>query len=215
MQKAMELDPDNPTMWINLAKVYGSLRKYDSAGYYYKKQLLLKTDVTANAYETIGAFYDGIKVYDSAIVYFKKALELDPTFLPAINNIGAAYMNLEQNDSALRYYKLAVMLDSTYESAALNLGLLYHSLQKYDSAVVYILEAIRLDPKPKSYFRLACSYALSNQVEPAITYLKIAFEKGYKNYDALVTDPDLDGLKNHKDFQALLDKYIPDKKDRQ
>jgi tetratricopeptide (TPR) repeat protein len=143
-------------------------------------------------------------------------LELVPDYIPAINNIGAAYMNLEQNDSAFKYYKLAVKLDSTYENASLNLGLLYHSLRQYDSAIVYIQEAIRLDPtKGKNYFRLACSYALNNQPAQAISYLKQAFEKGYKNYDSLLTDPDVDNLKNLKEFKELLDKYLPDKKDRQ
>jgi hypothetical protein len=57
---------------------------------------------------------------------------------------------------------------------------------------------------------LACSYALNNQPDEAITYLKQAFEKGYKNYDSLVSDPDLDSLKNNKEFQNILDKYVPD-----
>jgi len=45
--------------------------------------------------------------------------------------------------------------------------------------------------------------------------LKQSYENGYKNYDALISDPDLDGLKDNKEFQALINKYIPNKKDRQ
>jgi tetratricopeptide (TPR) repeat protein len=210
LQKALELDPDNPVIWLNMSRIFGQLKQLDSAGYYYKKQLFLRKDVNAQAYLNIGSFYNDVKEYDSAIVYYKKALELDPTYVPAINNIGAAYMNLEQNDSAFKYYKLAVRLDPTYESASLNLGLLYHSLRQYDSAIVHIQDAIRLDStKGRNYFRLACSYALNNQPENAIFTLKQAYEKGFKNYDSLISDPDLDSLKNIKEFQALLDKYIP------
>jgi tetratricopeptide (TPR) repeat protein len=216
LQKAREVDPDNPAIWLNMSRVFGQLKQLDSAGYYYKKQLFLRKDINAQAYLGIGSFYNDLKVYDSAIVYFKKALELDPTYVAAINNIGAAYMNLEQNDSALLYYKQAVKLDPNYESALMNLGLLYHSMGQYDSAIVNIQNAIRLDPtKGKNYFRLACSYSLNNKPEQAILYLRQSYERGYKNYDALLTDPDLFGLKNFKEFQALLDKYIPNWKERQ
>ncbi len=215
LQKAMQLDPDNPTMWINIANVFKQLKQPDSAAYYYKKQLFHRSDMNAPAYLTLGSFYDTLKEYDSAIVYYKKAVELDPSYIPAYNNIGGAYMNLEQNDSAFLYYRQAVKLDPNYESASLNLGLLYHSLQQYDSAIIYIQKAIRLDTtKGKNYFRLACSYALNDQPEQAISYLRQAYERGYKNYDALLTDSDLLGLKKFKDFQALLDKYVPDWKNR-
>ncbi len=211
LQKAIELDPDNPVIWGNISKVFGQLKQLDSAGYYYKKQLFLRNDVTSQAYLNIGSFYNDLKVYDSAIVYYKKVLEIDPANVAANNNIGTAYMNLEQNDSAFRYYKTAVKLDPNYESAAQNLGLLYHSVGQYDSAIVYLKKSVQLDStKGKNYFRLACSYALNNQPTEAISYLKQAFEKGYKNYDSLISDPDLDALKNNKEFQALLDKYIPD-----
>jgi len=76
---------------------------------------------------------------------------------------------------------------------------------------VYLQKSVQLDStKGKNYFRLACSFALNNQPTEAIYYLKQAFEKGYKNYDSLISDPDLDALKNNKEFQTLLDKYIPD-----
>jgi tetratricopeptide (TPR) repeat protein len=118
-------------------------------------------------------------------------------------------------DSASVYLKQAIKLDPGSSVASLNLGLLYHTVQQYDSAIVYIKNAIRLDPlKPKTYFQLACSYAISNKPEQAIQYLRDAYERGYKNYNNLIEDPDLDGLKKNKDFQALLDKYVPDWKQR-
>jgi tetratricopeptide (TPR) repeat protein len=210
LQRASQLDPENPTVWINMATVFRQLRLPDSAAFYFQKQLMLKTDADANSYQAIGLFYYEMKAYDSAILYYKKSLMLDSSYLPAYNNIGAAYMILERNDSALAYYRLAVALDPTYENASLNLGLLYHSLQKYDSAIVHLNLAINLDTtKATNYYRLACSYALNNQPAQAVANLRKAYEKGYKNYDALLNDPDLLGLKGNKEYEALLDKYVP------
>jgi tetratricopeptide (TPR) repeat protein len=151
---------------------------------------------------------------DTAIVYYRKAIELDPGYPASYNKAGAAFMVMEMTDSAFKYFRKAVELDSTYQGAELNLGLLYHTLRQYDSAIVHIQKAIRLDPKPKTYYQLACSYALNNKPEQAILYLRQAYERGYKNTDNLLTDPDLSGLKNYKEFQALLDKYVPDWKDK-
>ena len=213
LQKAAQLDPENDVVSTNLSKVFKILKQEDSAGFYFKKQLEDQTDINGQVNEKLGLFYMGIKAYDSAIIYFKKAIQTNPSYIAGYNNIGASYMNMEETDSAFVYYRKAVDLDSSYPNAALNLGLLYHSLRKYDSAIIYLQKAIHLTPSNgKTYYRLACSYALNNQPAEAVSNLSLAFEKGYKNYDVLVNDPDLSNLKDNKEFQALIGKYL--KKDQ-
>ena len=120
-------------------------------------------------------------------------------------------MQIEEYDSAFRYLELAEQLDADSYTTSLNLGLIYHTLQRYDSAIVYIRKAIQLDNnKPKTWYQLACSYALAGRHEEAVANLKLAFEKGYKNTEVLLSDPDLFVLKENKSYQALLDKLIPD-----
>jgi len=213
-QRAAKVDPENPIIWNNLALAFRQLKMGDSAAFYYKKQLMRRTDVGPQLYQNIGNFYSDMQFPDSAIVYYRKAMQIDPNYEQAYNKIGAAFMSLELTDSAFKYFRRAVELDSTYPNAELNLGLLYHTLRQYDSAIVHIQKAIRLDPKPKTYYQLACSYALNNKPEQAILYLRQAYDRGYKNFDNLISDPDLLGLKNFKEFQALLDKYVPDWRDK-
>ncbi len=211
MYKALQIDPENAVIWSNLAVVFRQLNQYDSAGYYFKKQIFKKQDITAQAYFSIGNFFDDMKAHDSAIIYFRKAIQLDSKYTPAYTQAGSAFMKMEMNDSAFVYLNQAMQLDHNSQSASLNLGLVYHAMQRYDSAIVYIQNAIRLDPaKGKNYYSLACSYALNNKPEQAIQYLRQAYERGYKNVDNLISDPDLSGLKNYKEFQSLLDKYVPD-----
>jgi len=210
LQRASALDPENPTVWINMAQVFRQLRQPDSAAFYFEKQLLRRVDPSAISLQAIGSFYYDMKSYDSAIVNYKRSLAMDSSYLPAYNNIGAAYMIQENFDSALLYYKLAVKRDPNYENASLNLGLLYHSVRKYDSAIVHISHAISLDTtKAKNYYTLACSYALNNQPNEAVANLRKAYEKGFKDFDSLLNDPDLMGLKGNKEYEALLDRYVP------
>lgn len=210
MQKALKLDPENPIIWVNLSNVFRQLKQYDSAGFYFKKQLAKRTDPGPQLNFAIGSFYDDIKLFDSAVVYFKRAIQLDPNYTNAYTEAGAIYMKMEMNDSALVYLSKAEKLDPNSHNTSLNLGLVYHSMGRYPSAIEYIEKAIRLDPtKGKTYYQLACSYALNNKPEQAVIYLKQAYQRGYKNVENLVSDPDLAGLKDYKEFQDLLDKYVP------
>lgn len=209
-QRAYRVDPENPVIWANLAIVFRQLKRYDSAGYYFKKQMLRRGDTGPQMWFTIGNFFEDMKVYDSAAVYFKKAIQANPVFVPAYTNAGQAYMALEMYDSALLYMKKSVQLDSDSYAPVHNLGLLYHTMHRYDSAIVYLEKAVSNDPsKNKAFYQLACSYALGGKYEKAVTALQQAIDKGYKNYNAMLDDPDLADLKKLSSFQALLDKYIP------
>gem|GEM_PF-5992642 len=191
------------------------MKEYDSASYYYQKQVFNKADATAQAFYTVGSIMQDMKLYDSAIAYFKRAAAISPEYVEALSNICAAYIQLEQLDSAITYGRRAVALTSTYENAYQNLGLAFHAKQQYDSAIVYLKKSIELSPtKGKNYFQLACSYALNKQTDQAILHLKLAYELGYNNKDALFSDPDLAGLRDIKAYQELLDKYVPNWRQR-
>ena len=145
----------------------------------------------------------------------KSQLFLNNKFAPTYHNIGNAFLSLEMYDSALVYLQKAISLDSNFHQAYRDIALTYHALTRYNEAIPNFLKAIRLEPtKGKVYFELACSYAMSNQPEQAINFLTQAYARGYKNKEALLTDPDLESLKNIKTFQDLLDKYLPDWRNR-
>lgn len=212
MQRALMNDPDNPIILSNMAFVFRQMKKYDSAGYYFRLQLMKKTSPTAQAYLTIGNFYEDMKEYDSAVVYFKMAIKVDPGYAPAYTNAGQSFMELEQNDSAMHYLRRAFQIDPTAYAPAHNLGLLHHSMRRYDSAIYYLQKCIANDPsKEKAYYQLACSYALNKQTDQAINYLRLAAQKGMKAKEIKnwADDPDLEFLHQLKSFQDILDEYAP------
>ncbi len=210
MQRANRLDPENPVIWANLATVFRQLKRPDSAAFYFKKQIYKRAEPNAQMWFAIGGFFDDLKVYDSAVVYYRRAIQIDPGYFQAYNEAGNAFTKMEMFDSAVHYLTKAIQIKPDYANAVMNLGLAYHSMGKYDQAVVYIQNAIKLEPeKGKSYYQLACSYALGNKPEQAILYLRQAYERGYKNTDNLLSDPDLSSLADFKEFQAIKDKYVP------
>jgi tetratricopeptide (TPR) repeat protein len=213
--RSLQLNPENPSASTNIIGVFRQLGQFDSASWYFRKYMPRRWVNSDQMVESMANFFHDMKVYDSSIYYYRKVIGINPNHASAYQQIGAAYLIQEKNDSAFVYYRKAVDLDPKSSNANLNLGILYHNLRQYDTAIVYIQNAIRINPRnSKAYFDLACSYALTNKPEQAVLYLRQAFERGYRSYEALLTDPDLAGLKNYKEFQALLDKYIPDWKER-
>lgn len=211
LQRSLSLNPDNPSALANISSVFRSLKQYDSAGFYFRKQLSRRPGDPDQLDETLAWFYQDMKMYDSSIYYFKRVIAQSPQHVAATNNIGLGYTNLEKHDSALVYYRKAVSLDPKNYNATLNLGSTYHALHQYDSAIVHIEKAISLNQRApaRAYYNLGCSYAMSGKPDQAIAALRTAFEKGYKDKEALLDDPDLVSLKKNKDFEALLDKYLP------
>lgn len=214
-RKGLMLDTENTILLTNMAETFRLQKQFDSAGYYYKKQLLIRDGESARTYYEVGNYFVDLKLYDSAIVYFRKAIRLDNKYINVYTEAGIVFMRMNLYDSAFVYFKNALNLDPTSANASLNLGLIHHTMQQYDSAIFYIQNAIRLEPtRARTYYQLACSYALNEKPEQAILYLRQAFERGYKNVENLLADSDLYGLREYKEFQALLDKYIPKWRER-
>jgi tetratricopeptide (TPR) repeat protein len=210
MQRAVGMSPGNLVFLQNLSGIFRQQKKYDSAAFYIRK-VIFRGEPGVEALDDFGDFFADMKLYDSSIVYYKKTIEMNSQFAKGYAKIGASFLNLELYDSALVYLQRAVVVDTNYHQAYRDLGLTYHALLNYPSAITNLQKSIKLDAtKGKVYFELACSYAMNRQPEQAILYLKQAYERGYKNTDALLTDPDLESLKNLKGYQDLLDKYVPD-----
>ena len=87
------------------------------------------------------------------------------------------------------------------------LGSLY---SKYDMA----RQALRIDRRlvrllpndPRIRYNLACSLCLLGRKSDSINALEQAFDLGYDDMDWLKQDPDLDGIRDHPEYQRLFDR---------
>ncbi len=69
---------------------------------------------------------------------------------------------------------------------------------------------VKLQPdNATAHYNLACSLALSKRRSDALRSLRRAIDLGYKDYDWMSQDPDLEGLQKLKEFQLLLKKLQP------
>ena len=69
---------------------------------------------------------------------------------------------------------------------------------------------VRLLPEnATAHYNLACSLALMKRRGDALRSLQRAVELGYRDFDWMAQDPDLEDLKEHPEFAALLDQLKP------
>jgi len=57
------------------------------------------------------------------------------------------------------------------------------------------------------HYNLACSLAIKNQREAALAALREALDKGYRDFNWLMEDPDLSSLHDDPALSALLAEY--------
>lgn len=69
---------------------------------------------------------------------------------------------------------------------------------------------VKLQPgNATAHYNLACSLALSKRNSDALRELQTAVQLGYSDFDWMQQDPDLEALKHHPKFQAMLQKLEP------
>jgi len=67
---------------------------------------------------------------------------------------------------------------------------------------------ISLKPEnPIAHYNLACSLALTEQNSEAVSALRTCLQKGYKDFDWMLEDSDLNNLRDYEPYVALLKEY--------
>jgi tetratricopeptide (TPR) repeat protein len=95
-----------------------------------------------------------------------------------------------------------------FESLVL-LGDAYTRKGEFNKGLELDLRLSRMRPDNKNIrYNLACSYALTGQVEKAVSSLRKAVDLGYNDATHLREDHDLDAIRNDPRFVSLLDRLL-------
>ncbi len=185
--------PEDREIYINLANIFTSLRKWPEAEQAIDKADQLSTKPEEKDYVNFvrGSIYERQKKYDLAEQMFKKVLSNDPNNAVALNYLG--YMLADRGtrlDEALQYVKRAIQLDPQNGAYLDSLGWAYFKLGNYQAAEDNLrkaLDRIQNDPTVLDHYgdllqktdrlKLAAAYweralneygkSIPSQVEPA------------------------------------------------
>jgi len=79
---------------------------------------------------------------------------------------------------------------------------------RLDEGLEWDRKIVSLDPENAvGHYNLACSLALKARNSEAVNQLRTAMEKGYRDFEWMQEDPDLESLRQIPAFQSLLSEF--------
>ena len=176
-RKAIELDPEDFIAHWTLGRIHFANGEYEQAYEMYQRVIKLKPEFL-NAYSDLRMTCQRLGREDDAEVARNELLERMPTYL------------LQNPDDARQRMLYATVLAE---------------VNRRDDAVRECSLAIESSPgDPVMLYNVVCVYSRLGEPQRAIETLRQAIAAGYENFPWLHNDPDLDTLRDHPEFQALV-----------
>ena len=154
-----------------------------------------------------GFFKDNAGMVDDAIEDYTMAVTLDSTYYYAYLGRADQYMKKGMKELALSDYKKVIELDTipTTSSCAFYAFL---AIDEKEKGIAYLDSCLNKFPDDEgTYYDACCFYSRMGDTKKAITYLKTAFEKGYRSFFHMDYDDDVDPIRNLPEYKALVKEY--------
>jgi len=207
-------DKENIKALESLAIIMLSLNKYDDAKVFYNRIIVLDKNRPALNLGLGVIALNKLEIKE-ARAYFLKELEIDNKNIDAMFNLalayeydlkGTRYANNLDYTNAIKYYKKLLEEDPNFSLASLHLAIVYAKNKNYKEAIRITEREVEknIKIKDKIYYNLACFYSLYNDTENALKYLKLSIKNGFKDFEKIKKDPDLDHIKNTAEFKKLV-----------
>lgn len=144
------------------------------------------------------------KQYTEAIEDFNIAIIQNPQYGYAYAERGRSFLALGDTASARADFERILTFDTVPngESCA---PWAYHFLGQDDKAVEFVQHT--LDKDSTATYDAACIYALAGDTAQTLFYLQKAFEQGFRRFNHIAVDADLETVRDFPSFKALVNKY--------
>jgi tetratricopeptide (TPR) repeat protein len=110
----------------------------------------------------------------------------------------------------ITFFESVLRREPDYVDVVELLGGLYTQQGRIADGLKMDRKLVKLQPdNATAHYNLACSLALSQRKSDALRSLRRAVHLGYRDFDWMHQDPDLEELKSHPEFLTLLDQLKP------
>lgn len=121
---------------------------------------------------------------------------------------GLGHVRSREYDSAVGEYTKAIEQYPRYVMAYNDRAAVYARQTKFDKAKNDLTNALAIDPhNPVTYYNTAALYALQKQSSLSLEYLEKSLVLGFKDYDLLHADPDLNNIRKIPEFRKILERH--------
>ena len=143
--KAIEIDPENVPLLLNMARLYEAVGNSREAISFYTQALQIDPD-NALGWLNLGNTMLNQGDRSKALAFYKKTLEIDPWNYYAYFNLGKFYYNSGDNDASIEHYKKAIEIYPSLSYVYIHLAVTYIRTKEYDKALTMAKTGVWLDP---------------------------------------------------------------------
>jgi tetratricopeptide (TPR) repeat protein len=157
-KKALELNPNNYSAYIESGFTYRNQGKFTESEQIFKKSIESNPNIDS-AYIGLGWLYRDQKRFVESEQLFRKAIELNPNNDSAYIGLGWVYKEQRKYTESEKLFKKAIELDPNYDFAYIGLGCLYIDQGKLAEEEQSFKKAIELNPNNEpTYITLGWLY---------------------------------------------------------
>jgi len=115
---------------------------------------------------------------------------------------------MEDLDFEIEFYEDLLRVDPGFSDAWAPLAEAYTRKGYYGKGLELDRKLADLLPwDPTVFYNLACSFALLGQTGPALNALERALQLGYRDFDWMEEDVDLENIRDSNQYKSLVKKY--------
>ena len=202
---ALAIKPDSVDYNYRLASLLMKLGNAVEAARYYRKILELMPD-NFQVRTKLGNAYAAENKFDAAAREYEGVLRFHPDFqyaLLGLSSVRARKIKIDENIMALES-----MLESKPGDLQIvyKLVVLYAGKGDYEKALSYLNRMAAAQPdNPDVYYNIACLKSKESKVDEAMDSLRTAIGKGFKKWDMLKKDRDLENIRSTAFFKNILE----------
>jgi tetratricopeptide (TPR) repeat protein len=175
-QKAAQLNPNEPAIFVSLGFIYGDgfANRENDAIVAANRALRLKANFP-EAHLILGQAYLNTERSAQAIAPLKEAIRLRPTYGRAYRLLGLSYRELKRNEEAIATYRLGVRNSPNYTETHYSLVSILVELKRTDEAIEVLKQLCLTRPTDSRPFaELGQKYYELRRYDEAVPVLKDA-----------------------------------------
>ena len=114
----------------------------------------------------------------------------------------------KKNEEAIALYTKAIEIDPKFARAYFDRGNVYAEVGDNAKALADCKKVTELDATLiYGHFNLACFYSLQGMLPESLAAMETAMQAGYRKFDKIDTDSDLENVRRKPEFAKLVEKY--------
>jgi len=201
--KVISLNPGNAPAYYSLGIIAAKRGDLEEAVEYLSTAIRLNPNDT-QSHCILGVVLMNLGKVHEAVAHFQEALNIDPGSSEAHNYLNSAKDFLQKAGKGNALEQKSMSKPDNPESLK-RLAALYSTRGENEKALDVLYSLVKIQPEnPDGYYNVACVLAKDRKVSESIEWLKKSVDKGFRSWDLLKKDPDLQNLRNTEYYRELV-----------